>query len=280
MRTTIRQLLIDGVPAVNGRVFEPHEADHQQASDPFLVVEEGDDDLDPELEWAALSTITKVWSVVPRSTFTTVDQLAAAAIQALNGARFAEGGTQYLARYVGTVGEDAPIEELDAITRTLRFQVFALGWLAGLTYNPDPVSALRSWIASTWPELQTDPSTWTPSNANPAVYWRIEGLPRSEPTNWGAWLDAQFRAHVIAPSAATRLTWVRRITEGLALQGRVKLSDGSPLLFSPPAADMEADPMRAGQVRLAARFGVLRALAAAQLLNHAVISGDIQEEVS
>lgn len=285
MRAEIRQLLIAGVPDVEGRVFEPHAADLQTPK-PFLVVREGVQDAEAE-GWSAFSQLVEVWPHAARESFVTVDSLAQQVIDTLHRTRFAVGAEQFLAFYLGSAGQDVQDDAWDALTRGLRFRVFALGWLAGLTYNPDPVATLRAWTTATWPEVRTDPATWMPTDATPGIYWRLVTVSPIELTNWGFWADAGLRAHVLAPSPATRLTWTRRLAEALALQRRLMLADDSPLTFQAVAADSEADPMRVGQVRLTARFGVLRDEPGEVIpppppgtpLNVATVGGDVHGEV-
>lgn len=277
MREAIRQLLINGVPQVSGRVYEPHAAG-ANTQKPYLVLREGVQD--PEADWAAFSTIVEVWPYVARTTFQQVDALAAAIIDTLHRTRFTDGGEQYLIDYLGTAGQDFVDEDWDAITRGLRFRVFALGWLSGFTYDPDPVTALRNWTAATWPEVHTDPGVWSPTDTTPGIYWRLMRLIPAEMTAAVSWLNAQLAAHILAPSPSIRLQWVRKVTEALATQRRINLSDGSPLQFMAVSADSEADPMRRGQVQLTVRFGVLVPKAAAELLNRAVVSGATTGEVT
>ena len=173
MRTSIRQLLVNNVEAVDGRVYEPHAAGLNTPK-PYLVLREGVQD--PEADWAAFSTIVEVWPYVKRTTFQQVDAMANAIINTLHRARFSHAGEEYLVDYMGSAGPDFVDEKWDAITRGLRFRVFALGWLNGLTYAPDPVAALQDWTKETWPEVHTDPTTWSPADVAPGIYWRMVRL--------------------------------------------------------------------------------------------------------
>ncbi len=276
MRTAIRQILIDNITAVQGRVYEPHAAG-PNTQKPYLVLREGVQD--PEADWAAFSTIVEVWPYVKRTTFQQVDSLAYAVFDVLHRARFAHAGEEYLIDYLGSAGQDFVDEDWDAITRGLRFRVFALGWLNGLTFEPDPVATLQNWTKGTWSEVHTDPATWSPADVAPGIYWRIVRLVPVEITAAVNWMEAQVNGHVLAPSAAVRLTWVRKVTEGIAKQRRLKMSDGGPLELLRIAADSEADPMRRGQIQLTARFGVLQPVAAHEVLRKATASGDIDMEV-
>jgi len=255
MRTAIRQLLVDNVKAVNGRVYEPHVAG-PNTQKPYLVLREGVQD--PEADWAAFSTIVEVWPYVKRTTFQQVDSLTNAIINTLHRARFSHAGEEYLVDYLGSAGQDFVDTEWDAITRGLRFRVFALGWLNGQTYAPDPVAALQDWTKKTWPEAHTDPGTWSPADVAPGIYWRMVRLTPTEITAAVNWMEAQINGHILAPSAAVRLNWVRKVTEGVVKQRRLKMDDDGPLELLRVTADSEADPMRRGQIQLTARFGVLR----------------------
>ncbi|HOB44421.1 MAG TPA: hypothetical protein PKH75_14830, partial [Bacillota bacterium] len=147
MREAIRQLLVNNIPEIRGRVYEPHAAG-PNIKKPYLVLREGVQD--PEADWAAFSTIVEVWPYAERTTFQQVDSLANTIINTLRRARFSHAGEEYLVDYIGSAGPDFVDEEWDAITRGLRFRVFALGWLNGLTHDPDPVDALKEWTKKTW----------------------------------------------------------------------------------------------------------------------------------
>ena len=278
MRTVIRQILIDNITAVQGRVYEPHAAGLNTPK-PYLVLREGVQD--PEADWAAFSTVIEVWPYVKRTTFQQVDTLANSIINALHRARFSHAGEEYLVDYLGSAGQDFVDEEWDAITRGLRFRVFALGWLNGLTYEPDPVAVLQAWVKDVWPVgAQVDPSLWSPGDNKPGIYWRLVRLTPAQTTAAVNWMEVQINGHILAPSAMVRLAWIRKVTEGLAKQRRLKMSDGGPLELLRVTADSEADPMRRGQIILTTRFGVLQPIAQYKMLKKIVASGDIDMEVA
>lgn len=276
MRTAIKQLLVDNIPQVQGQVYEPHAAG-PNTQKPYLVLMEGVQD--PEADWAAFSTVIEVWPYVSRTTFQQVDTLANAIINILHRARFSDAGEEYLVDYLGGAGQDFVDTEWDAIAKGLRFRVFALGWLNGLTYDPDPVETLQNWTKKIWPEAYTNPENWTPADAAPGIYWRLVRLTPVQNTAAVNWLEAQINGHILAPSVAVRLTWVRKVTEGLAKQRRLKMSDGGPLELLRVVTDNEADPMRRGQIILTARFGVLQPAAEHEILRKATASGAVNMEV-
>lgn len=162
--------------------------------------------------------------------------------------------------------ESNPFDEADDF-RGIEAVFDLIAWPAGITYEPDPVAALRSWCAQNYPALQVDPAVWAPTDLAPALYWRLASVSAVEPQNWGAWVTVSIQGHILVATSDGRLPWIRRIAEGLALARRIDLSDGSPLLFEALSADSNADPLREGQIRLTARFGVLKPADEAEWLN-------------
>ena len=57
MRKAIRQLLVNNIPEIQGRVYEPHAAGLNTPK-PYHELREGDQD--PEANWAAISTNVEV----------------------------------------------------------------------------------------------------------------------------------------------------------------------------------------------------------------------------
>lgn len=192
----------------------------------------------------------------------------------LDGAAF-----QPLAGTVSTRwGRADPLEVRDTDYRGLQVAYDLLAWPEGLTGNPDPVVALRGWSAARWPELQVSPTSWSPSDLAPALYWRLAGLRLAGRNAAVAWYDAVLAGHILAPSPAVRLTWARRITEALAASVHVPLDDGSPLFFQVVRADSEADPFRSGQIQVTGRFGMLRPAAGGVPVQRLVLSGAVVGE--
>lgn len=278
MRTALRALLVAGVPVVAGRVFEAS-AVRAGTAKPCLVVREVSAEAGPD--WGAAVTAVEVWPLVPETSFGVVDGIEASVRGALHGVRFSEDGAQYLGWFVGSEADFADAE-WRALTRRIRFQVFGLGWLAGTTYAPDVVAAVRAWTQGAFPgEVGTDPGAWTPEDASPGVYWRLAEVRQVEPTGWGAWVEGTLRGHVVAPGPGMRLAWTRRLAEGLALARGTWLADGSWLEFVQVSGTTEVDAMRQGQIGLVVRWGVLGAVASPgdPVLEHAYAAGDVEGSV-
>lgn len=256
MREAIRQKLIEAVPEFGGRVYEPHAAD-AKTKRPYAVLVQADDQEDTP--WTGFRRIVEVWPYVSRTTFQKVDQLANQVVAALDKQIITDTSTGEVLScfYIGTTGSDFVDQEWDAITRGLRFEVFSLAWMITGTIEPDPVAAMRNWTEQSFPELQTDPLTWHPSDEQPALYWRLAAITGMEMMNWGAWINARMVGHLLAPKAQKRVEWLKKIVPRLGLDRRTYLSDGSPLFFESVSADSTADPFRIGQIQVMVRYGVL-----------------------
>lgn len=147
------------------------------------------------------------------------------------------------------------------------------------TFLPDPIQALTKWAAGKYPTLQVDPATWSPADDTPSLYWRLAGVAGFEPLSWGSWVTVNIAGHVLAPSPMRRLEWVRRLTEALALDRRVRLADGSQLEILAVSADSALDQLTAGQIQMTARFGVLLTETHEKLQQVYVDTGGGQQEV-
>ena len=81
MREAIRQALIDGVPEVEGRVFEPFAAG-PETEKPYLIVRETAEE--DNTEWAGFRGRVEVWPYVEQGSLKDVDDLSKEIAVALN----------------------------------------------------------------------------------------------------------------------------------------------------------------------------------------------------
>ncbi|GAC41260.1 hypothetical protein [Paenibacillus popilliae] len=272
MRGLIRQQLIDHIPEIDGRVFETDAAAADEEK-PYLVMTKGSES--DENDWAGNSTLIEVWPYVAHTQFKHVDALVSATIDALDHRLLTDSvtGEAVLCRFTGSTSADMLDEKFDAITRGIQFEVFSLGWLLHEPVEPDPVSALSVWTAERFPNMQTDPRCWNPSDETPALYWRIAAIRSVQTMPWGAWIDATVRGHMLVPRVPLRNTWLDRTVRQLAFDGHVTMLDQSRMIIQRVSADSTLDPFRTGQIALDVRFGILRTSAAAQPLNQITLNG-------
>lgn len=132
--------------------------------------------------------------------------------------------------------------------------------------KPDPIAGLISWTKTLLGDegaffVDGNPQAqpvWKPTATKPAIYWRFVREELQQLTNAVAWFNATCACHVIAPSPADRIPYIRRITENLAFTGVIQLPDNSPLLFWNISADSTSDMLSVGQINISGRYGILR----------------------
>ncbi|MFF2887015.1 3'-phosphoadenosine 5'-phosphosulfate sulfotransferase [Paenibacillus sp. NPDC057967] len=257
MRNTIRQRLIDRIPDINGRVYETDAAAADEDL-PYLVLAKGNES--EENDWAGSSYMIEVWPYVAHTLFQRVDKLVSEIISALDHQLLTDTdtGESILCRFTGSTSADMLDEKSKAITRGIQFEVFSFGWLLHQPIEPDPVSAMSQWTAQRFVEMQTDPQSWNPSDSSPALYWRTASIRNMQTTNWGAWVDATLRGHMLVPHVSARNIWLERCIRQLALDGHMSMLDQSTMFIQKISADSSQDPFRVGQIAIDVRFGLLR----------------------
>jgi hypothetical protein len=141
------------------------------------------------------------------------------------------------------------------------------------TFEPDPITALTNWAASIT-GIQSDPMAWTPTSGEPALYWRFESQQVAELDQAVTWFNAIIYGHILGPQPQDRLKWTRQVTEKLATDRCIVLSDGSPMFVQKLSADTRQDPLKIGQIKLTARYGVLQPVSTGPQLNNAYLNGE------
>jgi len=154
---------------------------------------------------------------------------------------------------------------------TLTFDVYAFP--SQITTDPDPVLAMNHYIEELLPEAEIiggkKPTAriFTPSQETPAFYFRLETIQTQRETNTVAWMDATIACHIFAGGEET--TWLKYLVDALALAGEVIMLDTSPMFLQSLKADNTLDALSTGQLRIFARFGILRRAPYSHPLLHA-----------
>ena len=125
----------------------------------------------------------------------------------------------------------------------------------GLVGDSGPVGMTVTVLKEGTP-AQTDPLTWNPSDANPALYWRLEDVLERERLNWGSWLTGLFRGHVLAMDSDARATHLRRCVELLSNARYITIEHLSELDILDLRVRSLDNPFRVGQIQLIARWAV------------------------
>lgn len=145
------------------------------------------------------------------------------------------------------------------IGTTVTFDVYAFP--TQITSDPDPVLAANEYIRKLVDGAaiigQSDlPQVFTPTAQAPAFYFRLETLQTQRETNTVAWMDVVLAGHIFAAGEETK--WLKAVVDALALDGEITMLDTSPMFITTLKADNTLDALTTGQLRIYARFGILR----------------------
>lgn len=253
VRDVIADLLRKHVTSINKQVWEPGAAD-SNIPKPFLVVREGVSNESNSFDHK--STTFEVWPYVERASLTDLDNLIKEVLQAINYAIIVVDQVPHYLQYTGTGTEDMIIEDWDAYTKSMNFSVIALDWRTQSEIDPDPIDGMVKWTNKRF-DYQTNPKEWLPSDIKPAVYWRQAQVMSVESRNWGGFINAQLRGHVISPSLEIRKQATEIIVRKLLTSGHTHLSDGSVMLFRGVTSNDGYNPFTDGQITLNVRYGIL-----------------------
>jgi hypothetical protein len=252
MRAAIRQKLLDAIPGLSGRVYEPHEAGAETPK-PYAVLVQGEEQEDTP--WTGFRRIIEVWPYVSRTSFANVDDLADQITAALDKQLLTDAvaGETFSCMYIGTASSDVVDEERDAITRGLRFAVVALQPVNVPETAPDDpwLEALAMWTESQLgAEWTVYRGLWPLGYVRPAVMWRIAAA-EVQPLMAAAFeVRKQFVGHVIGRTPNEQTEGVLRIVEQLGASVKVPLdaADRRYLTILEPRADLQANAMSGGQI--------------------------------
>lgn len=274
----MRKLVLDGVPEVEGRVFEP-DMPPATTPTPFIVLRFSNDGIISG--WGAKATPFFVWSFVGTedevASYRLLDQLNSEVVAALTpngesawideatslGVPVVEQpgllGSRYLVEYVGVAVQDTRDETLVAIARPVEFNLSATNFRVQV----HPVLAEIAWsIGQMLPGVQTDPSQAVPTADSPFIYSRFIQPPiaMEQIALEAWWMEAQVGVHVITPdpiSRVSRLTDLAAVLVPTTTEGWLVMHDSagnSPLQVSVIRGDANADAFHDGQLTLRARY--------------------------
>ncbi|MBB6673016.1 hypothetical protein [Cohnella nanjingensis] len=279
MRNGIRQRLLTAVPGITD-VYEPHAADADSVK-PYLVITQGEDS--EESDWAGFRRIIEIWPVVDRTSFAEVDKLAKQIQSALDEQLLADPDTSevFTCSYIGSNGADEVDTEWNAITRGLRFAVYAIQpvGLPELAVDDPWLEALAVWteqqLGADWTVYR---GLWPPGYTRPSVLWRIAGMETGEVAAAAIEVRMRFVGHVLGTSqtetnaALVLLPWKLQTSVKIPLD----LADRRYLQVINPAADHKADALTGGQLSVTLKRKVARPADFAPLMAQIYSTGKLE----
>lgn len=283
MRSAIRQQLINQIPDIQGRVFEPHAAG-AKTEKPYLVIRQGAEVEDTQ--WTNFRRIVEVWPYLSRSrtSFQDVDKMVSLVAAALDKQLLTTGaGEVFSCVYLGTAGPDFVDEEWDAITRGLRFAVMALQpvAVAGEAENDPWLEALAVWtealMGEAWAVYRI---RWPLGYKRPSVLWRIAGVQEPEESLGAVALKVRktLAGHVLGVNSSQEANVVVSIVQELSQAIKLPLDVPTRQYMTVEEAkgDCQSDPLARGQISLTLSRIVRRAIREAPILKEIHGKGNIQ----
>lgn len=251
MREAIRQALIDGVPEVEGRVFEPFAAG-PETEKPYLIVRETAEE--DNTEWAGFRGRVEVWPYVEQGSLKDVDDLSKEIAVALN-MKLLEGddGDALTCIHDGS-GEDIVDEDWDALTRCVYFYALALqpAGTPGPAENDPWIDALVSWTKEKLGDGYNVYGGKLPASyKRPAVLWRLDNTSIDDAGALAFVVSKQVACHIFGRNAIEEGNIAISIAEqmGAAVKIPLKPSERLYMTLQSINATLYTDALKQGHLR-------------------------------
>lgn len=251
MREAIRQALIDGVPEVEGRVYEPFAAG-PETEKPYLIVRETAEE--DNTEWAGFRGRVEVWPYVEQGSLKDVDDLSKETALALN-MQLLEGddGDALTCIHDGS-GEDIVDEEWDALTRCVYFYALALqpAGTPGPAENDPWIDALVSWTKEKLGDGYNVYGGKLPASyKRPAVLWRLDNTSIDDTGALAFVVSKQVACHIFGRNAIEEGNIAISIAEqmGAAVKIPLKPSERLYMTLQSINATLYTDALKQGHLR-------------------------------
>lgn len=251
MREAIRQALIDGVPEVEGRVYEPFAAG-PETEKPYLIVRETAEE--DNTEWAGFRGRVEVWPYVEQGSLKDVDDLSKKIALALN-MQLLEGddGDALTCIHDGS-GEDIVDEDWDALTRCVYFYALALqpAGTPGPAENDPWIDALVSWTKEKLGDGYNVYGGKLPASyKRPAVLWRLDNTSIDDAGALAFVVSKQVACHIFGRNAIEEGNIAISIAEqmGAAVKIPLKPSERLYMTLQSINATLYTDALKQGHLR-------------------------------
>ena len=251
MREAIRQALIDGVPEVESRVYEPFAAG-PETEKPYLIVRETAEE--DNTEWAGFRGRVEVWPYVEQGSLKDVDDLSKKIALALN-MQLLEGddGDALTCIHDGS-GEDIVDEDWDALTRCVYFYALALqpAGTPGPVENDPWIDALVNWTKEKLGEGYNVYGGKLPASyKRPAVLWRLDNTSIDDAGALAFVVSKQVACHIFGRNAVEEGNIAMSIAEqmGAAVKIPLKPSERLYMTLQSINATLYTDALKQGHLR-------------------------------
>lgn len=153
------------------------------------------------------------------------------------------------------------IEGTNICGQEMQFDI--LEYASQVTTDPDPVDTINAYLKALYPEALV---MWhdrmgqaeAVNAGRPVLYCRLENDSEDYSTIGVTWMECSLAVHVFSPNSGQRAKYARTIAKQLAVDGEIDMLDRSPFLISSVSVTPSSDYLRAGQLRISGRYGILR----------------------
>ncbi len=176
-----------------------------------------------------------------------------------------DGDISYCMEWVRSDAVEIPEREITQRTQiigvSMLFDIFAFP--CQITSDPDPILTINEYTRDAVPGCRIIaydrlPEIYIPSAENPAFYWRFGNM-ASDKVSWAvSWVTGTLTGHIFTPAVEDRLKWLKAISQQAVTDEEAIMPDGSPMFFLGLKADSAADHLRAGQIQIKVKYGILR----------------------
>lgn len=280
MRDEVRQALIDGVPEVEGRIFEPHTA-AADTPKPYLIVKETSQDDD--VDWAGFRQKFEVWPYVEESSYTEVDALAKKINDALDKKLLSTSDGSAFTCMADGMLEDVADKEWQALTRCVNFFVLALqpAEEQGPVINDPWAKALSEWTGKL---LGTGYSAYSDKlpvgYMRPAVLWRVDTMSIQDCGALAFDVRKKVVCHVFGRNVTEETAIASQLIEemGNAVKIPISLSERRYMTLIDVAGRFYTDALKQGHITAMVSRKTKRPREEAPLMAMVGIDGHIEEK--
>lgn len=277
MRDMIRAALIDGVPEVEGRVFEPFAAG-PDTEKPYLIVKETAED--DNTEWAGFRARVEVWPYVEQGSMMEADAISKEVIAALDMQPLKDDDGDMLTCIHDGTGEDITDEEWDALTRCVFFYALAIqpAGTPGPLDNDPWIDALVTWTQDKLGEGYNVYGGRLPTTySRPSVLWRLDSATMEDAGALAFDVKKQVACHVFGRNAVEEANIAAFIAEWLGATVKIPLkpSERSYMTLQTINATLYTDSMKQGHLRAILSRRTRRPREEVPLMGKAGIDGTI-----
>lgn len=277
MREAIRNALIEAIPEVQGRIFEPHTAT-ADTQKPYLIVREMAED--DNTAWAGYRARIEIWPYCEQTSYVEVDSLAKKISNALDK-QLLGTNTDTITCIADGMSDDTVDEEWDALTRCVNFYVLALqpATIQGPIVSDDWLTALTDWSKEKLAECVTDCySGILPTGYKlPSILWRFDGMDIEECGAFGYEVTKNVTCHVFARNAVEELNIAMKLIENIraAIKIPLDIKNRWYITVKNISGHFYTDSIKQGQIKLSLSRKVKRLYDTAPIMMKTYFDGKI-----